>query len=603
MKNKIKKYIKRVALGTILSAGLIGCSKYLDEEPITTFSEVEAFKNIENAKRVLVGAYANMAGDFGFGVRASLFYPMGTDEAVLVTADYDDGERRSISRYTTTASNRELLETFSQWYDGVERSNICIDNIPRMATYSAGTTSEIAETRRMYGEALTLRALYYLELIKTWGDLPAIFLPVSKQTERFYPKEDRDVIFEKLLEDLLIAEEHLPWRNEVTADERITKAAAKGLRAKIALFRGGYALRRQPVQMIRGADHIKYYTIARDECKGIIESGFHNLAPTQKDLFQNYICKVETPVDPYGELIFQVAMAGDGAASNSKLGYASGPRTNGGTLGGNGYVQILPTALYAFDAKDKRKSVAVAPYNLQASDELTKVGIDINVIHLGKFRRDWLSKKVTSQNTDINWPLIRYADILLMFAEAENEINNGATMAAVEAFEKVRKRGFAGDEASIGTTPTGKDAFFSAIVKERMLEFMGEGIRKYDLIRWNLLASKIVETKANLAKMVNREVPYQNVPLVMYVKNNTQSDDMDQIFATSMYDPNGPSGANDVPGATRVRWAGNWSGAASRLTTHIIPYFAPGFVPSKSELFPLHEVIVNTSRLPQDYGY
>src|SRR5205823_3864056 len=120
------------------------------------------------------------------------------------------------------------------------------------------------------------------------------------------------------------------WRDEVAPDERITKGAAKALRARIALYRGGWSLRRNPVEMRRGSDYIKYYTIARDECKEIMDAGKHGLDPDFKDLFKNYFCNVKNPVDPYGEIIFQVAMAGGGLYSvDSKLGYADGPRVNG----------------------------------------------------------------------------------------------------------------------------------------------------------------------------------------------------------------------------------------------------------------------------------
>ena len=144
----------------------------------------------------------------------------------------------------------------------------------------------------------------------------------------------------------------------------------------------------------------------------------------------------------------------------------------------------------------------------------------------GKFRRDWITNPylaihLTQQYFGLNWPLIRYSDVLLMYAEADNEMNGAPTAAAISAFEQVRKRAFGA--ASIGTTPSDYNGFFNAIVKERSLELGGEGIRKYDLIRWNMLGQKLDETKAKLLAMAKGEVPYDQLPKTMYYKSNSTS--------------------------------------------------------------------------------
>lgn len=607
--NFFNKNIKKAGAAFLIVGALAmgSCNKYLDEQPVSSLTTAEAFSNVESAYKVLLSSYSQLAGDNGFGIRLNIYYPMGSDET-MNPSENSDGARRSISRYEVNAANTELLRPFNQLYYGIECANICIDNIPSMTAYTSGSDAEKAAARRMYGEALTLRAIFYQEIIKLWGDVPATFVPASKLTENFLPKVDRDVIYDRLLDDLAIADEHLPWRTDVAADERITKGAAKALRARIALFRGGYSLRRSPVQMVRGTDHLKYYEIARKECDDIMKSGKHALAPTQKELFQKYVCGVNTPVDPYGELILQVGMSDlgnrDGVQqAGSKLGYACGPRVN--NLGNN-FILILPTAFYKFDSLDKRRDVAVAPYDV-AADGVTKIGKKLEELRDGKFRRDWITPAVpptsNSQYFGVNWPLIRYSDVLLMYAEAVNEINNGATAEAVAALETVRKRGFIGNESKIGTTPTSKIEFFNAVVNERLLEFMGEGLRKYDLIRWNLLATKVAETKTNLLKLANREAPYQNVPQFMYYKTTSTADD-NTIWATSYYDGNGPTGSGSVPGATRVNWAGtSTTGAESPIKTVTLARYAIGFTPNKSELFPIATEALSNARLSQDYGY
>lgn len=592
-------------LSVVFSIAILatGCKKYLTEEPETEFVTSDAFSSTDSAFKVVLAAYNQLAGDPGYGIRLSIYYPQGTDES-MNPSENNDGGRRSMSRYEMDAGNTELSRPYRQLYRGIEIANHCIDNIPSMAAFKGDQGADKQkEARRMYGEVLTLRAQFYLSLITIWGDVPAPMVPAAKNPEEFPQKQDRDAVYEQLLNDLLIAKENLPWRDEVAPDERITKAAAMALRAKIALFRAGWSLRRNPVQMGRGSNPETYYTIARDECKEIIESGKHSLVPDFKSVFKDYMCSVNTPVDPAGEIIFQIAMAGGSGTADGKSGYANGPRVNGK---GNNFVIILPTAFYQFDSVDTRRDVSVAPYDVNLDG--TKKGLRIFEMRDGKFRREWITPAIdpndNGQYFGVNWPLIRYSDVLLMFAEAENELN-GPGAAAIAAFEAVRKRGFRGNEDKIGTTPATKEGFFTAIVKERMLEFMGEGIRKYDLIRWNMLGTKIQETKENLRKMAYKESPYENLPSFMYFKITSTADNS-AMWANSLYWPS-PTSSGAIPGATRVNWVRSSSGPddpeASTLITTTLDRYAVGFTANKSELFPIHQSDISLGKLPQDYGY
>lgn len=604
MNNKIiSNSILFLVLATSITLAT-GCKKYLTEEPATEFVTSDAFSSTDSAFKVVLAAYNQLAGDPGYGIRLSIYYPMGTDES-MNPSENNDGGRRSMSRYQMDAGNTELSRPYRQLYKGIEIANHCIDNIPSMAAFKGEQgTDKQKEAKRMYGEALTLRAQFYLSLITIWGDVPAPMVPAAKNPEEFPQKEDRDAVYQKLLDDLLIAKENLPWRDEVAPDERITKSAAMALRAKIALFRAGWSLRRSPVQMVKGSDPATYYSIARDECKEIIESGKHALAADFKSLFKDYMCSVNTPVDPTGELIFQVAMAGGSGTADGKSGYANGPRVNGK---GNNFVIILPTAFYQFDSVDTRRDVSVAPYDVNLDG--TKKGLRIFEMRDGKFRREWITPAVdpadNGQYFGVNWPLIRYSDVLLMYAEAENELNGSPSAAAITAFEAVRKRGFLGNEDKIGTTPVTKDAFFNAIVKERLLEFMGEGLRKYDLIRWNLLGAKVQETKENLRKMAYKESPYENLPSFMYYINTSTADNSG-MWANSLYWP-GPTSSTAISGATRVNWVRSSSAPddpeASTLITTTLDRFAVGFTANKSELFPIHQSDISLGKLTQDYGY
>ncbi|TDE15420.1 RagB/SusD family nutrient uptake outer membrane protein [Dyadobacter psychrotolerans] len=578
------------ATGYLLSA----CSDYLKVEPKSSYDEKYVFDNVANTTSAVLGVYNALTGDQGYGGRLNFFYPLDTDEMLggnnSAPGGGDNGSR-SMARYNTSPGNTQLEAPFSQLYSGVERANICIKNIPEMALYENGTENEKRQLQRLYGEVLTLRAQFYLELIRNWGDVPAQFEPSYVLTDLFLEKTDRDVIYDHVLEDLKLAATLVPWRNEggIANDERITKGAVKALRAKIALFRGGYSLRTESNLMERRVDYLTYYQIARDECKEIIESSKHALNPSFLALFKdNFDAHV---LEPNGEVVFEVALAGGTGIADGRAGNIDGPRTGASTGGGN--CLLTPTYFYAFDSLDTRRDVTAAPYTTNISN--FKIGAAISGINSGKFRRDWISNPSVPLEANtlyhgVNWPLIRYSDVLLMFAEADNEINNGPSAAAITAFETVRKRAFAGNLKAIGTTPAGKEGFFNAIVNERSFEFGGEGIRKYDLLRWNLLETKIKEARANLTRMKDKVAPYDKLPQYVYYKSSSTT----LIYYSSFYKP--------APGSTPTGYArANW---VINITPAYITNVAELFEPNQKELMPFPQAAINSNpKLKQNFGY
>jgi starch-binding outer membrane protein, SusD/RagB family len=398
-------------------------------------------------------------------------------------------------------------------------------------------------------------------------------------------RTDRDVIYDKIIEDLGLAATLLPWGGN---NERINQGAARALRARIALFRGGYSLRLDR-QMRRGANHLDFYRIARDEAQAVINSGVHRLNPSFQSVFKDGV--LARRQEPNGEILWEVAMTGGSSFfGDSKLGYYNGPRWN--NLG-NSALTILPTLFYAYDQADSRRDVTCAPYNI--NQNLTITARTLQTMVDGKFRRDWISNPsvLTSaaQYFGINWPMIRYSDVLLMFAEAENEINGAPTAAARSALEAVRLRAFGGDASKVGNIPTDYQGFFNAIVNERALELAGEGIRKYDLIRWNLLESKLNETKGKLAAMAARQGEYANLPATMYFQANVN----ELIWLNSFYTLQ-PGTAPS--GSASVAWVGNG------INTTILTFYAVAFTPGKSELLPLHTSVLDANpKLRQEYGY
>lgn len=668
----MKKVFKTIYIAAALLAanGMTSCEKFLDQQPVSSTPESILFNNPNSALQAVLGVYSVMAGTNGYGARLSLAFPFDTDEMIGNPNGAITEDQRRLGAYDILPSNSYLAGTFNNLYTGIERANVCIKNIPAMNLYANGTEAQKRELQRLYGESLTLRAFYYSELIKIWGDVPAIYEPSATFTNFDVPKSDRDVIYDRILDDLADATALVPWRTEagVGNDERITKGAVRALRARIALFRGGFSLRRDTRQMERRPDYLEYYTIARAECDSIITNGFHSLNSSFQAIWDDNILdgKVESK-----EVLFEVAMAGENSNTDSQLGTWNGIRlTIGTTTSGQNRSFVVPTLFYKYAPFDKRRDVSIAPFNVSNGNIVATTllgGAD------GKWRTNWVTPSITSpkQFYGINWAIIRYSDVLLMFAEADNEINGGPTARAIELVNSIRRRswttgaiktmsitnGGSGYTAAPTVTITGgngsgatavatveggsitainvvnpgsgyttapvisfsggggtgatvtsvrttieeadltpeqtasKEAFLAAIQDERLLEFVSEGIRKYDLIRWNLLGTKIAETKAELTKMVNKEAPYDVYAQRMYYRPNS----LTLTWGNSFYAPSPAS----LTGYTGINWV------ASVTQANIIDKLGANFTPNKSELYPIATPVIEASHgaITQDYGY
>jgi hypothetical protein len=637
-----KKFFKRLTVVLIVCLAFIGegCKKYLDQQPITAVGPDVVFNSVENARSALIGAYAQLTGDLAYGLRVSLYFPTGTDEMQGPTGAAD-GSRRDFPLYATTPTNNNMFQPYTQLFKGIQYANLCIANIPEMDLYNNGSEQQKKQLQRMYGEALTLRAQFYSEAIRNWGDLPAHFEPaeVLALKDPFPPRVDKDGLLEHLLDDLKNAEELVPWKNEITsigdaADERITKGTVKALRARIALARGGYSLR-QDGTIKRGSNYQTYYQIAKDETNSIISSGQHNLNPSYKDLWKGQVGS-RAVVDPHGELMFQATGIGRTSAADTKMGYYNGPTvvdlaTQTGSTGNSG-VLVLPTYFYLFDSTDTRRDVTCAAYSdTLASDGVTfyKRGVPITGIFDGKYRRSWINPPLP-RGTYLNnysttkWQIIRYSDVLLMFAEAENELN-GPTTAAFNAINMVRRRGFGkpinAADPSVDLAGLSKDDFFKALVRERSLELGGEGVRKFDLIRWNLLATAISETKANLTKMGARTAitapsymaPPPSYTLnaatladTLYYRGRTSSDDLNigGLVVNSLYKKTTPPAP---AGVVKMAWVTNAISVGTG-TAVTLNHYANNFVTLKSELLPIPQDAITAygsfaNKMPQNPNY
>ena len=646
-KMKSNIFNKMAAFGLVVAImSLSSCKKYLSPEPLSSLDPSIAFSNISNAKATVMGAYLSMAGDYGYGIRVSYNY-VYDDDCIMGGGSSLSSARHEEAHYTLTSVNTDIVNTYNQFYAGIERANNCIYYIPKMPLYTNGSTTDKAELQRLLGESLLIRAQLYFEMVRIWGDIPAQWIPSQFVTDFYLKRTNRDTVYAHLLDDINTAKALLPWRTAVSQDERFTKGSAMALRAKVALFAGGYSLRADG-NISRVSNYLDFYKIAKQECDTLIaHREQHTLYPSYKGFWKDNV-DAHKAVDASGELIMQVAMA-NGTGSDSKIGAQSGTKINGvgGSLG-----NMLPTYLYQFDSTDIRRDVTVVPFEVVR--DVYGRGHASNNIYDGKFRRDWITNpsyymssgntspiatgfpavtlnpasNTSIQNFQLNWPLIRFADVLLMDAEADNEINGAPSANAIAYVKEVSTRGHGGNAALVPTVPTDHDGFFKYLVRERHLEFGSEGIRKFDLIRWNLLAKALSETMNNLKNFAAGTAMVApsymaappaycltaTLPKYMWCYTNALADDGSatkagsNIWYNSLYNP-APATTPTDPTYGNVSMSTSYNRfswfANANVTTTYVNYYAYGFVTGKSELYPIPQASLdaNSNLKPNNPGY
>ena len=514
---KINKYIIATFMG---AASLTSCEDFLTVDSPSQFDTNYVFSNENDAKKVLLGAYQLFCED-PFTSRMSAVWAQNTDVEAIAPGEKPDGSRRDV-----WSLQGGLLEGFGDikkaWdnnYLAIDRANQVIEGIRQ---------SSIANTpnmKSMLAEAYCLRAYRYWMLCCIWGDVPYFSEAAKAGMELDLPKPDKNIIFSKEIQALVDQEENMMF-SDVAPDgiERMNRDFALGLIARLAMFRAGYGMTKEGT-MKRAEDYLDvtsedltvtytingtekrastsrdYYELAKDYCQKLISLKGRTLVSDYKNIFERQCQFVTTPNE---EVLYEVAfVAGNGGDVAWCIGQTVSASSKGSTTI---QVNLTPSYYCSFDDNDIRRDVTCcfAKYtsdNTQSPESFTGLTV-------GKWSRMWMTStpgKDSSKGTGINWPLMRYSDVLLMLAEAENELN-GPTALAKEQLLKVRTRAFSSADQSEKVTNyvnalSNKEEFFNAIVDERAWEFGGEALRKYDLARWNIYGKKIVETIETLTQM------------------------------------------------------------------------------------------------------
>lgn len=518
---------KYIALVVIVLA-LTACSDFLEPDSISTFDTKYVFSNVDDARKGVNAIYVQFGVD-GFRSRLSNNMTGNTD------IEHASGWTSSSDRYqiwdlNALPSNGDLRQFWNAAYTAIRDANIAIEGLQAS---EALNSSDARTSRMMYhmlGEAYTLRAYWYSMLTFYFGDVPNVREAPKAGNEFFLPREDRNLILSQVIQDMIDIESKMLWADELPYGiEQVNREYTLGLIARIALQRGGYYLT-PGMNMERKSDYLDYYEIARTYTQKLMTLKDRELPRDYRQVFLNN-AKFITPVN--SDILFEVPFA----IGNGDVGWNIGVTVIGGATAshdygsGNNYMAIPPSYYYSFDTLDNRRDVTCALYQVNTSFQEEFISNPTNIAQ-GKWSRYFLDKgqgAASAKGTGINWPMLRYADVLLMFAEAENELN-GPTPAAQEAFKRVRERAFATAnwaekvDGYLAKISESKQTFFDAIVNERAWEFGGEMIRKYELIRWNIYSQKMAETVQTLKDMADAAYTgtgkYSDLPDYLYWKRN-----------------------------------------------------------------------------------
>ena len=517
--------LNKIFISGMAMLSLTACNDFLDVDPDSTSANTEFIYNNEGEiSTALNGVYAQILSGSTFGNNLYKDFQLNSDvDFSTNTSETASGNKPA--RFDTRSDAGNINSLWNALYTGVETANEFIFNLKNSKLYEEKMKTEIADGEntggvvteevpnvtkltQMMGEAKVMRAMFYHELLSYWGDIPFTF-KATYETNNLYPEvTDRQVVSDSLIADLRHAAEWMQSDKDATLDapERISKEAAYAMIARLALQAGGYSLNHDAndvngYKMTRPSNYKEYYQIARDYAKKVIDAGGHSLNKSFRDVFVDECNHIVNKGD---DAIFEIPFGKDNSGA---WGYAQGPKSdvdannetdfsNGAWGSTSGNVRTTRFYRHMFKEGDTRRDYVCGTWGY-SNQGLPAINFSYTMYN-NKWSKLWntvgLGKSSTG-NTGINFAYIRYADVLLMFAEADNEVNGAPTQEAIDAVNQVRRRAYNGVDYELTAAQTAtKEDFLKAVLDERKFEFAGENMRWKDLVRNNLYSEQIFYT-------------------------------------------------------------------------------------------------------------
>lgn len=483
--------IRKIALLAVLSASLIACE--LDE---TVFSDIplsEFYRTGADAEAAITAVYDPMADMFNGGVpfmasdfSADQTYPravVGRDVYTLFSYDPTYNAQNSQGRGHESAG-----QIWRSCYDGIEKANWVIEEVPKISMNQA-------RKMEILGEAYFLRAWYHWMLTKHFGDVIIKTKATRTQEDAFNGASEKAKVYEQIYKDLDSATLKLRTGAANAPDRgRPSREAAYALYAKAALYNEDWA---KALAMAKIVDENPYYDLMTN-----VEDVY--------DVAQEAAARKENMFSFEGEngelSRWSFVMGLSGPANSNGLEY-------GGT-GGNTFGSwfVYPGFYNSFAANDKRRNLMATSYVARNGQTIPQDRIT-PITTQGVLIRKYRDTQAIGDRNRVNFPLLRFADVLLIAAEAEARLN-GPTTDAYGYINRVRAR------AGIGDLPAGlsKDEFVAAVLQERSWELFAEADRWFDLTRTNTFltviptaTNNVYPTRAPQAKHRYFPIPQQEL--------------------------------------------------------------------------------------------
>ena len=428
----------------IMLATLASCKKFLESKPVSTASVAQFYKTPADFEQAIVGCYATLGNLYtGNG-----YYCLITDLRSDNTTEFGPGgggneAKLDIDRFTVTSDNEHLTEFWAVSYTLIARVNAILEKIDGITVDQAAKDSYI-------GQAKAIRALAYFNMVRLWGGVPLVTEPVS-DLEASYKvgRSSSEEIYNQITADLTDAEGLLPDSYPEKMVGKITKGAAQSILGEVYLT-------------------LKKYPEAVTQFKKVVDGNKYKLLDNYSDLFKG-------TNQGNSESIFaiQYMSGGNNLGSNFPGFFAPiGSQKillNGGGNGSFGFNQPTEDIAAAYSNNDVRKNNIGTGYT-DANGNFV----------VAPYIKGYVSAPAGSGylDSDADWYIVRYADVLLMYAEALNEANNGPAGDAFTALNLVRKRAGLAEISGLDY-----NAFKVEVYEQERLEAPFEGHRWFDLIR------------------------------------------------------------------------------------------------------------------------
>lgn len=482
------KYISnkfKIALASALLVSQTSCSDFLKEEAPSNLTPESFYTIPDHAEAALASVYADlrfMGG--GAGIFSSNWQLL---EALTGTSTTETAQNSDLNNLYGLVHDGNTAHVVNYWnglYKVIAQANQVIEKVPPI------TPMPDAQKKKILGEAKFLRASAYFTAVRLWGDIPLITKPQTASSEDFLPsRAPKEEIYNLIVADLTEAENAgLPWMD---VSGRVGLAAVKAQLANVYLTMAGFPLS-------KGATH---YKLAADKALEVIT--YANSKPTEIDLFPTYLDVHRESLKNRLEHLFMIQyntlVAGNPMGNmfpNFKPVTYNGPGGTGSTV---------PTISFynSYEAGDLRtkdqEGYFYTSYFTNGNGARFELGAPYIFKHFNQTANGSFGV-AGSRNDNLNVPQIRYAEVLLTFAEAQNEVG-GPNQQAYDAFKRIR------DRATLTTPDLGtytKESFREAVWRERWHELCYEQITWFDMVRLRKVFNETTKGFDNFVGHINQ---------------------------------------------------------------------------------------------------